>query len=297
MFNKLAVLGTGTMGLGIAQFFARNQLVVLAYDINREMISKAQNRLKDQKGIYKYLSFTTDLKEAVSDADLIIESVIEELEIKRRLYSDIASFIKKDAIISSNTSTYPLALLVYDQPFFDRMIITHFFNPAQLVPLVELVQSEYTLPGLIEKIAEFLRHLGKVPIVLKKDSKGFIANRLQAAVLREACFLVDSGVADVRDIDRVMTEGIGLRWAFNGPFKIADMGGLDVWGKVCMNLLPDLSNKKQIPELIKEKVTKGDIGLKTGHGFYKYNFKNNDTDNTLLELVELLKLKEMMIKK
>ncbi|HUZ58836.1 MAG TPA: 3-hydroxyacyl-CoA dehydrogenase NAD-binding domain-containing protein [Hanamia sp.] len=297
MFYKIAVLGTGTMGLGIAQFFAQNQLVVLAYDVNSEMISKAQNRLKDQKGIYKYLSFTTNLQEAVSDADLIIESVIEDLEIKRRLYSDIESFLKKDAIISSNTSTYPLAFLAFGQSFSNRMIITHFFNPPQLVPLVELVQSEDTLQGLIEEIEEFLRHFGKVPVVLKKDSKGFIANRLQVAVLREACFLVDSGVADVRDIDRVMTEGIGLRWAFNGPFKIADLGGLDVWEKVCINLLPDLSNEKQIPELIKEKVTKGETGLKSGHGFYKYDFKNNDAENTLHELIQLLKLKEMMIKK
>jgi 3-hydroxybutyryl-CoA dehydrogenase len=297
MFHKIAVLGTGTMGLGIAQFFARNKLVVLAYDINREMISSAQDRLKKQKGIYKYLSFTTNLKEAVSDADLIIESVIEELEIKRQLYSDIAGYLKKDAIISSNTSTYPLALLAFNQSFFNRMIITHFFNPAQLVPLVELVQFKDTLPGLAEKIAEFLRQLGKVPVVLKKDIKGFIANRLQAAVLREACSLVGNGIADVEDIDRVMTEGIGLRWVFNGPFKIADLGGLDVWEKVCMNLLPDLSSEKQIPELIKKKVAKGNIGVKTGHGFYKYDFKNNAADNTLYELTELLKLKEMMIRK
>ena len=120
MFNKIAVLGTGTMGQGIAQFFAWHQLLVTAYDINKKMLSKAQKRLKEQEGLGKHLSFTSDIKEAISDADLIIEIVTEDLEIKRRLYFDIGTF-------------------------------------------------------------------------LKKDSKGFIANRLQAAVLREACFLVESG--------------------------------------------------------------------------------------------------------
>ena len=291
MFNKIAVLGTGTMGQGIAQFFAWHQLLVTAYDTNMGMLSKAQNRLKKQAGLEKHLSFTSDLKEAISDADLIIETVTEDLEIKRRLYIDIGPFLKKDTILSSNTSTYPLALLTFNQSFANRMIITHFFNPPQIVPLVELVQSEGTLPGLIEQITKFLRDLGKVPILLKKDSKGFIANRLQAAILREACFLVENGVANETDIDTVMTEGIGLRWALNGPFKIADMGGLDIWEKVCRNLLPILSNQKQTPDIIKAKVIKGNIGLKTGEGFYKYDGKSNDTVNTAQKLIELLKLK------
>ncbi|MEO6707713.1 MAG: 3-hydroxyacyl-CoA dehydrogenase NAD-binding domain-containing protein [Ginsengibacter sp.] len=296
MFKKIAVLGTGLMGQGIAQFFAWHQLLVTAYDTNKEMLSKAQNSLKKQEGLEKHLSFTSDLKEAISDADLIIETVTEDLEIKRRLYNDIEIFLKKDAIISSNTSTYPLALLTLNQSFANRMIITHFFNPPQIVPLVELVQSEGTLPGLTERVTKFLRDLGKVPVLLKKDSNGFIANRLQAAVLREACFLVESGVADETDIDTVMTEGIGLRWALNGPFKIADMGGLDVWEKVCRNLLPVLSNEKQTPEIIKEKVIKGNMGLKTGEGFYKYDGNNNDIGNTEQKLLELLKLKATISK-
>jgi 3-hydroxybutyryl-CoA dehydrogenase len=297
MFKKLAVLGTGTMGQGIAQFFARNHLLVTAYDTNKKMLFNAQARLKKQEGLEKYLSFTSDIKEVISDADLIIESVTEDLGVKRRLYNDIEIFLKEDAIISSNTSTYPLALLALNQSFSNRMIITHFFNPPQLVPLVELVQSKDTLPGLIEDVTEFLRHFGKVPVVLKKDSKGFIANRLQAAVLREACFLVESGVADVNDIDTIMTEGIGLRWALSGPFKIADMGGLDVWEKVCMNLLPDLSNEKHTPEIIKEKVRQGKIGVKTWQGFYKYDINNNDAESSGQELIEFLKIKEMMSKK
>lgn len=297
MFNKIAVLGTGTMGQGIAQFFAQNQKIVIGYDTNEAMLLKAQNKLKDREGMEKYLSFTSDLKEAISDADLIIESVTEDLEIKRRLYKDIGILLKKDAIITSNTSTYPLALLTLNQSFGNRMIITHFFNPPQLVPLVELVQSKGTLRGIIEVVTEFLRHFGKVPVVLKKDSKGFVANRLQAAVLREACFLVESGVVDVKDIDTIMTEGIGLRWAFSGPFKVADMGGLDVWDKVCMNLLPDLSNEMHTPGIIKEKVQQGKIGLKAQQGFYKYDNNNNDEKNNGQRLIELLKIKEMMIKK
>ena len=231
MFNKITVLGTGTMGDGIAWFFARQKLAVTAYDIDRDKIIASGNRLKSQEQIAKYLTYTSDLGAAMSEADLIIESASEDLAIKRQLYSDIAPLLRKGAIVSSNTSTYPLALLMSGQPFGSRMIITHFFNPADLIPLVEIVQHENTMPGLVEDVAAFLRQFGEVPVVLKKDINGFVANRLQAAVLREACFLVESGIACVADIDTVMTESLGIRWALNGPFCIADLGGIGCLAK------------------------------------------------------------------
>lgn len=312
MFNKITILGTGTMGDGIARFFARQKLAVTGYDIDQDKIVAAGNRLKDQEQIGNYLTYTSDLGAAISEADLIIESAPEDLAIKRQLYSDMAPFLKKGAIVSSNTSTYPLASLISGQPFGSRMIITHFFNPADLIPLVEIVQHENTIPGLAEDVASFLRQSGKVPVVLKKDINGFVANRLQAAVLREACFLVENGIAGVADIDTIMTEGLGIRWAINGPFRIADLGGLDVWQKVCENLLPELSRETGTPAIIKEMVKVKKLGLKSGEGFYRYGSQTNQVQTNQAQtnhphakhasdyrqtLIELLQMKRTIEKK
>ena len=219
----------------------------------------------------KFLTYTTVLKEAVSEADFIIECAPEDLEIKRKLFREIAPLMKPGAIVASNTSTFPLTKLSDQQPFADRLIIAHFFNPAHIIPLVEIVQTENTTSGVAVEIENFLRRCGKVPVILKKDIQGFIANRLQAAVLREACFLVEKGIADAGQIDTVMKESIGTRWALSGPFQVADYGGLDIWEKVLRNLLPVLDNKTEVPVIISEKVKQNELGLKTGKGFFNYD--------------------------
>lgn len=271
MINKIAVIGMGTMGQGIARFFASKKIAVATYDNNGILAAAAGKRPKDLEASGSYLTRATNLSAAVAEADLILECVPEDLGIKRKLYADIAPWIKESAIVASNTSTIPLATLMLDQPFASRMIIAHFFNPPDLVPLVEIVQHDTTVPGLAMHVASFLRELGKVPVVLKKDIPGFVANRLQAALLREACFLVENGIADAADIDTVVTEGPGIRWALHGPFRIADLGGLDVWQKVAQNLLPVLSRQQTTLAGIDQKVENGQLGLKSGQGFYRYD--------------------------
>jgi 3-hydroxybutyryl-CoA dehydrogenase len=292
MFNRMTILGTGTMGDGIARFFASQKLRVIAYDTDQGKILAARDKLHGEEQLREYLTYTSDLKEAISSADIIIESVSEDLTIKRQLYNDMAGWVKDTAVISSNTSSYPLKLLIANQPFARRMIITHFFNPPDLIPLVEIVQHENAMPGLAEKVADFLRYFGKVPVILKKDIDGFIANRLQAAILREACFLVESGIAGVADIDTVMTESVGMRWAINGPFRISDLGGLDVWQKVCENLLPALSRETGVPEIISKKVEERKLGWKTGQGFYQYDVQDKDVENHRHKLARLLTWKQ-----
>ena len=162
-------------------------------------------------------------------------------------------------------------MLSENQPFAGRMMITHFFNPADIIPLVEIVKQPETENAIVETVVSLFRDCGKVPVVLKRDIKGFIANRLQAAVLREACYLLAEGIADVADIDTVMTQSIGTRWALSGPFEIADYGGLDIWEKVLGNLMPVLDNTTQVPAVISEKVHQHNLGLKTGKGFFNYD--------------------------
>ncbi|MEX2231789.1 MAG: 3-hydroxyacyl-CoA dehydrogenase NAD-binding domain-containing protein [Cyclobacteriaceae bacterium] len=301
MIERIGVLGAGTMGRGLARLFATNGLHTVVYDPDQNALAAAQ-KLRIPKEAHqdhagaadpgdKFLKYTTVLKEAVSEADFIIESAPEDLEIKRKLFSEIASIMKPGAIVASNTSTFPLAKLSDQQPFADRLIITHFFNPAHIIPLVEIVQTESTSSGVAVEIENLLRRCGKVPVILKKDIQGFIANRLQAAVLREACFLLEKGIADARQIDTVMKESIGMRWALSGPFQVADYGGLDIWEKVLRNLLPVLDNKTEVPLIISEKVKRNELGLKTGKGFFNYDVSSSQehASDWTTKLMRLLK--------
>jgi 3-hydroxybutyryl-CoA dehydrogenase len=285
MIKTIAVLGCGTMGRGIAWLFARCGFSTIVFDPDEKALAIAQREMQRVNEIphvpaedsertnqaRKFLKYTAVLKEAVGQADFIIESAPEDLEIKWRLFNDISPIIKASAIVASNTSTFSLAKLSREQSFANRFIITHFFNPAGIIPLVEIVQCESTASGIAAEVAELLSRCGKVPVMLKKDIHGFIANRLQAALLREACFLLEEGIADAAQIDTVVKESIGLRWALSGPFQVADYGGLDIWEKVLTNLLPLLDNKTDVPESIREKVKCNELGLKSGKGFFNYD--------------------------
>lgn len=159
--------------------------------------------------------------------------------------------------------------------------------------MVEIVKGENTKEGVAETIAAFLTNCGKVPVILKKDISGFIANRRQAAVVREACFLIENGIADAGQIDTVMKESIGMRWATSGPFQVCDYGGLDIWEKVSDNLLSVLDTKEQVPAMIREKVKLNELGVKTGKGFFNYDLKDGkaQSDEWNLKLMKLLQLK------
>ncbi|BBH21735.1 3-hydroxybutyryl-CoA dehydrogenase [Paenibacillus baekrokdamisoli] len=296
MFNKIAVLGAGTMGRGIAQVFAQHGIFVVLYDPNANAIKAAKQALGDKQALGQKewnLQYADNLTDAVKEADLIIETVSENLEIKRELYRLLTPLLKKDAIVVSNTSTYSLETLAQQQSFAKQMIITHFFNPAAIIPLVEIVQLAETEQEITERVIELLLRCGKVPVLLKKDIAGFIANRLQAAVMREACYLMESGVADASQIDTAMKEGPGMRWAINGPFEIADMGGLDVWEKVTGHLFPQLDPNLLSPESISNKVRLGELGVKSGKGFYEYgdasvrDTQSNEREQKLLQIVKL----------
>jgi 3-hydroxybutyryl-CoA dehydrogenase len=287
MINNITVLGAGTMGRGIARLFALHQYKVTIYDPNSEALGSFE---KENKAGGEYLKYTGSLSEAIPGADLVIESVTENFEIKRALYHDLEIYIKDAAIVASNTSSYSLAILSEGLKFEDRMVITHFFNPADLIPLVEIVSLPHTQKKATEQVVALMSTCGKTPVLLNKDIKGFIANRLQAAVLREACFLLESGIADAEQIDKAMTAGIGPRWAIAGPFEISDRGGLDIWEKVLKNLLPELSNETSVPAIISEKVNEHQLGLKTGKGFFDHlNADNAAYDVSLNRLLSLKK--------
>jgi len=261
MIRTITILGAGTMGHGIAKCFAQAGLPVTVYDPSSQALALSRARM--QAPAVRYCG---TLEEAIPGADLVIESATEDMAIKLALYAELEQLLSPAAIVASNTSSYSLKALASGRSFANRMLITHFFNPAHIIPLVEIVQSADTESHVTTAVVALLAQCGKVPVVLNKDISGFVANRLQAALLREACYLLAEQVASAEQIDTIVKEGIGLRWAVSGPFEIADRGGLDVWKKVLENLLPVLDNRTQVPGIITQKVSEGHLGAKTGKG-------------------------------
>ncbi|MED1792288.1 3-hydroxyacyl-CoA dehydrogenase family protein [Brevibacillus nitrificans] len=285
MAKQVAVIGSGVMGHGIAQEYALAGYTVFLYDLQESFLIKAKRSVENSLNLLvkeqviseqakqdalERIVLTTDLQTAVAKADVITEAIPEVIELKWDLFEKLEQFAKEDAIIASNTSTFSIARLIEKAKTPQRIIITHFFNPAQLVPLVEIVRHESTSEAVVSRIMELMVEIGKSPVLLKKDVPGFIANRLQAALMREAFSLLKEGVADAREIDTVMKDGIGFRWAFVGPIETADFGGLDTWKRVIDNLAPELNASQKAPELIDELVEKGELGTKTGSGIYSY---------------------------
>ncbi|MFK9117983.1 3-hydroxyacyl-CoA dehydrogenase family protein [Peribacillus frigoritolerans] len=315
MIKKIAIIGSGVMGSGIAQSFAVSGYFVTINDVKEELLYHAQNRIsenlsllmeegaltdREKQGALANITYSVDLEGAVKDADFIIEAIPEVIELKLNLYQQLEEMIKPDAIVASNTSTFPISQLMEKASFAERMVITHFFNPGHLVPLVEIVQHDGTKPEIVKTTMDLMREIGKSPILLKKEIAGFIANRLQTALMREAFYLLKEGVAEAEDIDTAITAGPGFRWAFTGPIEIADFGGLDTWQRVFDNVSPVLDQSKEAPDLIRDLVAEGKLGTKSGEGIFTYeestvSQKINERDRNFIKLGKLKMEKEEIL--
>lgn len=309
MIKKFSVIGSGVMGHGIAQLYVLAGYPVALYDIEEQYLQKALKSIENNLSLLVQESviteqakrdaldrivITTDLQHAVQDVDFITEAIPEVIELKWELFKKLERYTKPETIIASNTSTFAITHLAEKMSSTYRMIITHFFNPAQLVPLVEVVRHEHTSDEVVQATMELMKAIGKSPILLKKDIPGFIANRLQAALAREAFSLLQAGVADAADIDLAVTAGPGFRWSFIGPIETADYGGLDIWKRVIENLAPELDKSKKAPAIIEELVDNGKLGVKTGEGIFAYKEKTvtqkiKERDEFFIRLAKLKK--------
>lgn len=220
------------------------------------------------------ISPSTDFDTAVGAADLVIESVYEDLELKRGIFERLDQVAGPETILASNTSGLSITAVASRCRHPGRVLTTHFWNPPQLMPLVEIVVGERTAPETVEAVRAFLVACGKVPVVVKKDRPGQLGNRLQMALLREAVNIVAEGIADVEDVDLAAKAGFGLRLPVYGIFEHQDMVGLDLGFSVIDYVVPDLSNAPRGPELYRQKVEEGNLGVKTGKGFYDWSKKD-----------------------
>lgn len=281
----MAVIGAGVMGHGIAQLFAAAGATVRLHDVDAAglaggmraideslalLVEEKALPIADAASVRARIHPTTDLDAALEGAELVTECIPEILELKHALFARIDRTVTPAVLVVSNTSTLPIARLAEGAAHPGRMAITHYFNPAQLVPLVEVLPHPAMPAEKVERVMSLMRAIGKRPVLLRRDVPGFVANRLQAALMREAFHLLEMGVADAQDIDTVMTDGPGVRWPFVGPLETADLGGLDVWRRVIENLAPELCRDERAPAPLRDRVERGDLGAKSGRGIYDY---------------------------
>jgi len=276
--SNLAVIGAGTMGADIAVRFAAagcNVHLMARPGPSRDGFSeRARSSASDLGFDYTDLplhvvSKMTDLP--WRDLDLVIENVKENLPIKQDIFREMVELAKPDTPLASNSSTFSVRLIGEGLDTRERMLGLHFFMPAHLVPLVEVVMSGQTDPELAQRIYDDLGPLGFKPVMVKRDVPGFIANRMQAALSREAWSLIDTGVASPEDIDRAVRYGFGFRYVAAGPVLQKEISGLDVTAAAAAVLYPELCNDDAPRKFLTDMIARGEFGIKTGKGFWEWS--------------------------
>ena len=285
MRRHAVVIGAGTMGAGIALLAARHGVrTTLAgrreagLALARERVERGLAFLAESGSIDRAaadaarerVSTTTDIAAALASADLVLEAVTEDADVKRAVYAEIGRAAPRDALVASTTSGLDVFALVPDFPAPERLLIAHFWNPPYLVPLVEVVASPRTSVAIVAETEALLRAWGRVPVRLARYVPGFIGVRLNSALYREAVDLIAAGVTDARGIDTVMRESIALRFAVLDAMEVVDFGGLDTFARVWANSFPEIASGAAVPDFVERLVAGGAAGVKTGRGFYEW---------------------------
>lgn len=283
--KKIGIAGAGTMGSGIALIFALKRYEVVITDISRKYLESGKKNISiynsslieeniitesEAKDAVKRIFFTTD-KKALYDADVIIEAIIEKMSIKKIFWKEVEEIAKESAIFATNTSGLSITEMCRELKKKDRFIGMHWWNPPHIVPLIELIKGVETADETVQVLAKLIEKIGKQSVVVFKDVNGFIGNRIQFAVFREALKIVEDGIATVEDVDKAMKFGPGFRYPVLGPFETADLGGLDTFYYIASYLFKELSSAKEPTSMLQELVNNKNIGVKSGKGFYDYS--------------------------
>lgn len=278
-------LGAGTMGHATALQFAMHGYPVRLLDTSETALDQGLAAIQhdlatfqqagllheDAATILARIQPTTDYTVALTNSDFVIESIIEDLEVKKQVWQAVETHVSDQTILATNTSGLsPTAIQsVLQHP--NRFVVAHFWNPAQLMPLVEVVPGELTDSATVTLTTDLMNHIGKHAVSLKRESLGFVGNRIQLAVLREALHIIDEGIASAEAVDDIIKYSLGRRWSLVGPVASADLGGLDVFDNISKYLYADLGAEQGEDPALAQKVAAGQLGLKTGHGFYDWD--------------------------
>lgn len=281
--TPVCVIGAGLMGHGIAQVFACAGHPVTVYDPAPAALASLDARiranlraLERDEGAAERVAACANLDEAVGTAGLVIEAAAENLDLKRRLFAEIEAVAQADAILASNTSVIPIGAIMDGLSRPERGLGTHWWNPPFLVPLVEVVGTAATAPEAIARTMALLADAGKTPVHVKKDVPGFVGNRLQHALWREAIALVAEGICDAQTVDTVVKASFGRRLAVLGPLENADLVGTDLTLAIHETIIPDLSRDAGPSPYLRDLVAAGRLGMKSGEGFRRWSPQEAD---------------------
>ena len=271
---RIAVVGAGLMGHGIAQVFALaghevkiTDTVVKNLDTVASRIAANLRDLGEDERAVERVQPSVDLTDAVHDADYVVEAVSENLELKKKIFAELERRTRPDTILASNTSVIPITAIMQDLSRRERAVGTHWWNPPFLVPLVEVIGTQWTSPQVIATTMELHAAAGKTPAHVKKDVPGFIGNRLQHALWREAIALVENDICDAETVDTVIKAAFGRRLAVLGPLENADMVGTDLTLAIHKTVLPAIDGTPGPSPYLEGLVASGKLGFKSGEGF------------------------------
>ena len=283
--KRVTVVGAGLMGHGIALQFALGGYDVMLNDVSEGKLEQALGNVKTNLTLLQGMGLVdesraaavpqrirtgTSMAEMVAEADFVVEAVFEDLALKRSVFAELDRLSPERTILSSNTSSFMSSQLASATARPDRVVVANWWNPPYLLPLVEVVRGPETSDDTIETTRALLTKAGKRPVVLQKESLGFIGNRMQFALLREAVSIVERGIASPEDVDAVVTNSFGRRLAVAGPLEVFDLAGWDTILAIIDQLFPDLESSDKTPALVREMVARGDLGVKSGKGFYAW---------------------------
>jgi len=263
--GSVAVVGAGLMGRRIAGVIARSGLPVVLTDSQPGVLDSALDEARAM-ATEAHIVGEADLAAAVANADLVIEAIVEDLDAKRALFA-AARTAAPDALLASNSSVIPISRIAEGLAGADRTVGMHWWNPPDLIPIVEVIRGEHTSTESMDIACEVLEFVGKIPVRVQRDVPGFVGNRLQHALWREAIDLVASGVCDAETVDLVVRNTIGLRLAAMGPIENADYVGLDLTLAIHEQVLPSINSDPHASPLLRHKVAAGELGAKAGQGF------------------------------
>jgi 3-hydroxyacyl-CoA dehydrogenase len=281
--SKIGVVGMGLMGSSIASCLLAFGHTVAAVEADAASLTRARRRVlallrglrkecllkSDPNRLLRKLSIATNYSH-LRESQIVVESVVENLDIKRRVIRKIEEVVHADTLVGSNTSAIPPTLLQRDALHPERILGIHWGEPAHLTPFMEIICGKATRLVFAERAFAFARQLGKEPSLLRKDVRGFITNRVMYAMLREAFHLVESGVASIADVDRSLRNDLGYWITFAGPFRFMDLTGIRGYAAVMRDLFPDLDCSRKVPRLMLKVVKSGARGVSNAKGFYSY---------------------------
>lgn len=283
--HNVLLAGAGVMGSSFAQIFAKHGYQVFLYDISEKSLEKARGVIsvnqqaevengnlteEESKALVERITMTTS-KEYFSQVEFVLESTVENMELRHAFWREACELVKPETILCTNTSGMSIteiAKAVKDPARFAGM---HWVNPPHLIPLVEVIAGEESSDEVLQVIYDVALSLKQKPVRVYKDPTGFILNRLQYAIVREACHCVEQGYASLEDVDNVVKYGLGMRYAVVGPFETMDFGGIDIFNHVGSYMFDSLCNDGGVPQMLKDAYEAGKYGVKNGKGFYDYS--------------------------